>query len=66
MVVNNRLNDVQVIYVTPSHQIPTAITAMLLGKDNYQLIIVVSTVVMLLTAITIWILAKLQDHAKTD
>jgi len=26
MVVNNRLNDAQVIYVTPSHQIPTAVT----------------------------------------
>jgi len=42
------------------------ITAMLLDKDNYQLIIIVSTVVMLLTAITIWIPAKLQDHVKTD
>jgi len=26
MVVNNRLNDAEVIYVTPSHQIPTAVT----------------------------------------
>jgi len=26
MVVSNRLNDAQVIYVTPSHQIPTAVT----------------------------------------
>jgi GntR family transcriptional regulator/MocR family aminotransferase len=26
MVINNRLNDAQVIYVTPSHQIPTAVT----------------------------------------
>ncbi len=26
MVVNSRLNDAQVIYVTPSHQIPTAVT----------------------------------------
>jgi hypothetical protein len=43
-----------------------AITAMLLGNDNYQLIIIVSTVVMLLTAITIWVPAKLQDHVKTD
>jgi len=43
-----------------------AITAILLGKDNYQLIIVVSTIVMLLTAITIWIPARLQDHVKTD
>jgi len=42
------------------------ITAMLLDKDNYQLIIIVSTVVMLLTAITIWIPAKLQDNVKTD
>ena len=43
-----------------------AITAMLLGKDNYQLIIIVSTIVMLLTAITVWIPARLQDHVKTD
>jgi len=43
-----------------------AITAMLLGEDNYELIIIVSTVVMLLTAITIWLPAKLQDRAKTD
>ena len=42
------------------------ITAMLLGKDNYQLIIIVSTIVMLLTAITVWIPARLQDHVKTD
>jgi GntR family transcriptional regulator/MocR family aminotransferase len=26
MVINNRLNDAQIIYVTPSHQIPTAVT----------------------------------------
>jgi GntR family transcriptional regulator/MocR family aminotransferase len=26
MVINNRLNDAQVVYVTPSHQIPTAVT----------------------------------------
>lgn len=43
-----------------------AITAMLLGEDNYELIIIVATVVMSLTAITIWVPAKLQDRVKTD
>jgi len=42
------------------------ITAMLLGKDNYELIIIIATIVMLLTAITIWIPAKLKDNVKTD
>lgn len=38
------------------------ITAMLLGKDNYELIIMIATVVMLLTVITIWLPARLQDR----
>ncbi len=38
------------------------ITAMLLGKDNYELIIMIATVVMLLTTITIWLPARLQDR----
>ena len=38
-----------------------AITAMLLGEDNYELIIIIATIVMLLTAITIWMPAKLQE-----
>jgi len=38
------------------------ITAMLLGEDNYELIIMIATVVMLLTAITIWLPARLQDR----
>ncbi len=43
-----------------------AITAMLLGEDNYELIIIVATIVMSLTAITIWIPAKLKDQVKAD
>ncbi len=39
-----------------------AITALLLGKDNYELIIVVATVVMLISAITVWVPARLQDQ----
>jgi len=39
-----------------------AVTALLLGKDNYELIIMVATVVMLVSAITVWVPARLQDH----
>jgi len=39
-----------------------AVTALLLGKDNYELIIIVATVVMLVSAITVWVPARLQDH----
>ena len=42
------------------------ITAMLLGKDNYEVIIIVATIVMLLTVVTVWIPVRLQDHVKTD
>ena len=43
-----------------------AVTAMLLGEDNYEFIIIVATIFMVITAITIWVPAKLQDSAKTD
>ena len=38
------------------------ITAWLLGKDNYELIIMVATVVMLISAITVWVPSRLQDQ----
>jgi hypothetical protein len=38
------------------------LTAALLGKDNFELIIMAATVVMVITALTVWVPAKTQDH----
>jgi len=38
------------------------VTAMLLGEDNYELIIMVATAVMVITAVTVWLPARLQDR----
>jgi len=40
-----------------------AVTAILLGKDNYELIIMVATGVMVLSAVAVWIPSKSQDRA---
>lgn len=42
------------------------ITAMLLGADNYALIITVTTLVMIVTAVVVWLPARMQDHAKSE
>jgi DHA1 family inner membrane transport protein len=42
------------------------VTAALLGQDNYELIIMVSTAVMALTVFTVWIPARLQDKVIPD
>jgi len=42
------------------------VTAMLLGEDNYELIIIIATVVMLISAITAWMPSRLQDRTKQD
>jgi hypothetical protein len=42
------------------------VTAMLLGEDNYELIIMVATAVMILAAITVWIPSRVQDRAKAE
>lgn len=42
------------------------ITAILLGEDNYSLIIVVAAIVMVISAITVWMPARLQDHSETN
>ena len=42
------------------------ITAMLLGEDNYELIIMVATAVMVITALTVWMPSRLQDRTKSD
>jgi predicted MFS family arabinose efflux permease len=39
-----------------------AVTAILLGKDNYELIIMVATAVMVLSAVAVWMPSKLQDR----
>lgn len=39
------------------------VTAMLLGEDNYALIIMVATVVMVISALTVWGPARLQDRS---
>ena len=39
-----------------------AVTAMLLGKDNYELIIIVAIVVMVITAVTVWMPSRVQDQ----
>ena len=38
------------------------VTAMLLGEDNYELIIMVAAVVMVISAVTVWLPARLQDQ----
>lgn len=42
------------------------VTAMLLGEDNYELIIMVAAVVMVITAFTVWLPSRLQDRTKSD
>jgi len=42
------------------------VTAMLLGEDHYELIIMVATAVMLITTFTVWIPSRLQDRTKLD
>lgn len=37
------------------------VTAMLLGEDNYQLIIMVGAAVMVISALTVWLPARMQD-----
>jgi DHA1 family inner membrane transport protein len=43
-----------------------AVTAVLLGEDNYDLIIMVATAVMVITALTVWLPARLQDKGNPD
>ena len=38
------------------------VTAALLGEDNYELIIMVATVAMVITVLTVWLPARLQDR----
>lgn len=40
------------------------VTAVLLGEDNYELIIMVATAVMAITAVTVWLPARLQDRGR--
>jgi DHA1 family inner membrane transport protein len=42
------------------------ITGILLGQDNYKLIITVSTVLVVLSAVTVWIPSRHQDRASPD
>jgi len=42
------------------------VTAMLLGEDNYELIIIVATIVMMISAITIWIPSRQQDRGNPE
>ena len=42
------------------------VTAMLLGEDNYELIIMVAAVVMVISAVTVWLPARLQDRNAQD
>ena len=42
------------------------VTAMLLGEDNYELIIMVAAAVMAITALTVWMPSRLQDRTKSD
>ncbi len=39
-----------------------AVTALLLGKDNYELVIMLATVVILVSVITVWMPSRLQDR----
>ena len=42
------------------------VTALLLGDDNYELIIIVATVVMVITTLAVWMPARLKDRVKSD
>lgn len=42
------------------------VTAMLLGEDNYELIIMAATLVMVISAVTVWLPSKLQDKIPQD
>lgn len=42
------------------------VTALLLGEDNYELIIMAATGVMVLTTFAVWIPARFQDRTKSD
>jgi len=42
------------------------VTAMLLGEDNYELIIMVAAAVMAITVLTVWMPSRLQDRTKSD
>jgi len=42
------------------------VTGMLLGEDNFELIIMVATGVMIISALTVWVPARLQDRSKPD
>lgn len=42
------------------------VTAVLLGEDNYELIIVVAAAVIVLTAVTVWIPSRIQDRIKPN
>ena len=42
------------------------VTAAILGEDNYKAIILVAAVVMIITAVTVWIPARLQDRIIPD
>jgi predicted MFS family arabinose efflux permease len=42
------------------------VTAMLLGEDNYELIVMVATGVMVITALTVWVPSRLQDRTNLD
>ena len=43
-----------------------AVTALLLGEDNYELIIMVATVVMICTVLTMWLPSRIQDRLNPD
>jgi predicted MFS family arabinose efflux permease len=42
------------------------VTAILLGEDNYELIIMVAAAVMAITVLTVWMPSRLQDRTKSD
>ena len=42
------------------------VTAALLGEDNYELIIMVATVAMVITVLTVWLPARVQDRKQPD
>jgi predicted MFS family arabinose efflux permease len=42
------------------------VTALLLGENNYQLIIIASSIVMVISAVAVWLPARLQDRNPRD
>jgi len=42
------------------------VAAALLGEDNFELVIMVATAVMIMTALTVWLPARLQDKNPQD